>query len=100
VSWALAAAAFSAGKSTLIEWVSKGAAMMKITSNTSITSTMGVTLMSDMGLSGGFFGEYSAMLLPQVLVENVVRKCVDLGLMGLVVAVEKIVGKQRRQRHR
>jgi hypothetical protein len=37
------------GKSTLTECVSNGAVIMNITSNTSITSTSGTTLISDNG---------------------------------------------------
>ena len=37
------------GRSSLIACVNSGAVMMKITSNTSITSTIGVTLMSAIG---------------------------------------------------
>ena len=37
------------GRSSLIELAISGAVMMKITSSTSITSTSGVTLMSDSG---------------------------------------------------
>ncbi len=43
------ALACALGRSSLIECVSSGAVMMKITSSTSITSTSGVVLISDIG---------------------------------------------------
>src|SRR5690606_5779422 len=41
--------ACAAGRSSLIDCVNSGAARMKITSSTSITSTIGVTLISAIG---------------------------------------------------
>ena len=49
------AAAGSFGKSSLIAYESSGAVMIKITSSTSITSTSGVTLISDIGCAGPLY---------------------------------------------
>ena len=96
-------AAFSAtclaeavGSSSGMEWVITGMVIMNTISNTSITSTSGVTLMSAMGESSPLFIEPKAILL-LLIVHNLNVQIVGVGihiLHHLLIAEhDKVVGQ-------
>src|SRR5690242_8789470 len=102
-----AAAPAACGRSSLMEWVKSGAVMMKITSNTSITSTMGVTLMSAMGA-----GCRSSLKLPKAMVFSsgdaraggqigmqIVGEGIQFRQRDAIDAGEGVIGQHRRNRH-